>query len=91
MSNAVQLSIMSLFNPESLILLAVSTLAGIIIGALPGLTATMGVSLLVSTTLGLGPANALVVRLAQCNPAQCARHALLGGDGARGIPTDQAG
>ena len=61
MSNAVQLSIMSLFNPESLILLAVSTLAGIIIGALPGLTATMGVSLLVSTTLGLGPANALVV------------------------------
>ena len=61
MGNAVQLEIMSLFNLESLLLLAASTLAGIIIGALPGLTATMGVSLLVSTTLGLGPANALVV------------------------------
>ena len=55
MGNAVQLEIMSLFNLESLLLLAASTLAGIIIGALPGLTATMGVSLLVSTTLGLGP------------------------------------
>ena len=61
MGNAVQLEIMSLFNLESLLLLAASTLADIIIGALPGLTATMGVSLLVSTTLGLGPANALVV------------------------------
>ena len=46
MSNAVQLSIMSLFNPESLILLAVSTLAGIIIGALPGLSGSMGIILL---------------------------------------------
>ena len=59
--NAVQLDIMSLLNFESLALLALATLAGIIIGALPGLTSTMGVSLLVSTTLGLGPANALVV------------------------------
>lgn len=59
--NAVQLDIASLLNLESLLLLAFSTLAGIVVGALPGLTATMGVSLLVSTTLGLGPANALVV------------------------------
>ena len=33
MGNAVQLEIMSLFNLESLLLLAASTLAGIIIGA----------------------------------------------------------
>lgn len=61
--NAVQLDVASLLNPESLILLALATLAGIVIGALPGLTSTMGVSLLVSTTLGLGPANALVVMI----------------------------
>lgn len=59
--NAPQLDIVSLLNPESLLLLAFATFCGIVIGALPGLTATMGVSLLVSTTLGLGPANAMVV------------------------------
>ena len=59
--NAPQLDIASLLNPESLLLLAFATFCGIVIGSLPGLTATMGVSLLVSTTLGLGPANAMVV------------------------------
>jgi hypothetical protein len=59
----VQLDISSLFNLTSLLLLLASTAAGIVIGAMPGLTATMGVSLLVSTTLGLGPANALVVMI----------------------------
>ena len=59
----VQLDIMSILNIESILLLAVSVMGGIIIGALPGLTATMGVSLLVSTTLGLGPAKAMVVMI----------------------------
>lgn len=59
--NAPQLDLISLFNPESIFLLLFATFCGIVIGALPGLTATMGVSLLVSTTLGLGPANAMVV------------------------------
>ena len=59
----IQLDIASILNPESLLLLVLAVLAGIIIGALPGLTATMGVSLLVSTTLGLGTANAMVVMI----------------------------
>ena len=59
----IQLDIASILNPESLLLLIVAVMGGIIIGALPGLTATMGVSLLVSTTLGLGTANAMVVMI----------------------------
>ena len=59
----VQIDIASIMNLESILLLVVSIMAGIIIGALPGLTATMGVSLLVSTTLGLGVVNALVVMI----------------------------
>ncbi|MGI6687976.1 MAG: tripartite tricarboxylate transporter permease [Christensenellales bacterium] len=57
----VQLTVADLLQLETLIYLILSVLAGIIIGALPGLTATMGVSLLVSTTVGLGSANAIVV------------------------------
>ncbi|MDR1535451.1 MAG: tripartite tricarboxylate transporter permease [Planctomycetota bacterium] len=51
----------SFLNPVTLWWLFASTFLGIVIGALPGLTATMGVSLLVSLTLGLGTVNSMVV------------------------------
>ncbi len=38
-----------------------ATLVGIIIGALPGLTATMGVALLTTLTFGMGPDKAMLV------------------------------
>lgn len=38
-----------------------ATLVGIIVGALPGLTATMGVALLTTLTFGMGPEKAMLV------------------------------
>lgn len=42
------------FDPSYLLLLLTGVLGGIMIGALPGLTATMGVTLLMPFTLGMG-------------------------------------
>jgi putative tricarboxylic transport membrane protein len=44
-------SIWSFVTPESLMYVFGSTLIGIVIGALPGLTATMGVALMTTLTL----------------------------------------
>ena len=54
----------SLFNVDTLLLMALATLAGIVIGALPGLTATMAVSLMVSLTYGMEARNALAILIA---------------------------
>mgnify|MGYP005829072903 CR=1 FL=1 len=43
----------NVFVPEVLIMLLVGTLAGVIIGALPGLTATMGVAVMTPLTFGM--------------------------------------
>lgn len=40
-------------NPQTLLLMAVATFGGIVIGALPGLTATMGVALMVPFTYSM--------------------------------------
>jgi putative tricarboxylic transport membrane protein len=45
----------ALFNPATLGAIALGTLGGLIIGALPGLTATMGVALLIPLTFGMPP------------------------------------
>lgn len=44
-----------LFDPEILWVIALGTLGGLLIGALPGLTATMGVALLIPLTFGMQP------------------------------------
>ena len=54
----------SLFYPDTLLYMAIATMAGIIIGALPGLTATMAVSLMVSLTYGMEARNALAILIA---------------------------
>jgi putative tricarboxylic transport membrane protein len=46
---------------ESILLVLASTFVGVVIGALPGLTATMGVALMTTLTLKLPPAQALLV------------------------------
>ncbi|MCG8515099.1 MAG: tripartite tricarboxylate transporter permease [Halanaerobiales bacterium] len=51
----------ALFSATALFYIVFGTFLGIIVGALPGLTATMAVALLVSLTYGLSPVNAIVV------------------------------
>jgi len=53
-----------LANPFNWVLLIVGTVLGIVFGALPGLTATLGVALLTTLTYGLPLASALVALLA---------------------------
>lgn len=50
-----------LVTPMTIGLVLASTLVGVIIGALPGLTATMGVALMTTLTLKLPPSYALLV------------------------------
>lgn len=43
------------FEPQSLFILLVGTVAGLIVGALPGLSSTMGVALAIPLTFGMDP------------------------------------
>ena len=54
-------NLLSLFSPVTFLYLCMGTFLGIVVGALPGLTATMAVSILISLTYGLSAANAVVV------------------------------
>ena len=54
-------SIASFLTPESLFYVAVSSLVGLVIGALPGLTATMGLTLMTKMTIKMPPNVALLV------------------------------
>lgn len=47
--------------PATLLLAFGSSLLGIVVGALPGLTATMGVALMTTLTLGMDPSTALLI------------------------------
>lgn len=50
-----------ILDPLSLFLAAVASLGGLVIGALPGLTATMGLALLTTMTIRLEPNDAILV------------------------------
>ncbi len=52
-----------LITVQNILLLAVSSVAGLIMGALPGLTATMGIALLAGLTYGMSTDVALIVLL----------------------------
>jgi putative tricarboxylic transport membrane protein len=54
-------SIASFLTPASIFYALVASLVGLIIGALPGLTATMGVALMTTLTLTLPPSQALLI------------------------------
>jgi putative tricarboxylic transport membrane protein len=51
----------NLLTPLTLLYVAASTFIGIVIGMLPGLTATMGVALLTGLTFGFPPKQAIVI------------------------------
>ena len=48
-------------TPETIFLALVASLVGVIIGALPGLTATMGLALMTTLTIRLQPDQALLI------------------------------
>ena len=50
-----------LVNPTSLAIILMGTLAGVLIGALPGLSSTMATALLVPFTIGMSPVNAIAL------------------------------
>jgi putative tricarboxylic transport membrane protein len=50
-----------MLNPVNLLFVFIGVTSGIIVGALPGLTATMGVALLIPFTFGLDPVQGLVM------------------------------
>ncbi|WP_332826422.1 tripartite tricarboxylate transporter permease [Ramlibacter sp.] len=54
-------SLASFLTPTSIALVLASTLVGVIIGALPGLTATMGVALMTTLTIKLPASQAILV------------------------------
>lgn len=54
-------SVAGFLTPVSIALVLASTLVGVVIGALPGLTATMGVALMTTLTLKLPSSQALLV------------------------------
>ena len=51
----------NLFTINSLIGLAIGVVGGMVIGALPGLSATMGIALLIPVTYGMDPSAALIM------------------------------
>ena len=53
----------SAFNPIILLYMVVGVAAGICIGALPGLTATMGVALLLPLTFGMDATSGILMLL----------------------------
>lgn len=53
--------LINLMHWNTLLILGISVVIGIIIGAFPGLTATMGVALLLPFTFGMGPINGILL------------------------------
>lgn len=60
MSNIADASVL-LLNPVTILLILAGTVFGIAVGALPGLTSTMGVALLVPVTFGMSPDKGLAL------------------------------
>ncbi len=61
MSDVLLSALAGVLDPVSLILVVLGTAAGIMVGALPGLTATMAIALLVPFTFGMAPIHGLVL------------------------------
>lgn len=56
-----QVGIPIVLNPQNLLIIVIGTVWGLIFGAVPGLTATMGVALALPLTYGLNPYSALAL------------------------------
>jgi putative tricarboxylic transport membrane protein len=62
--DAILLGLEIILNPVSIMLILVSVLLGVLVGALPGLSSTMAVALLLPFTLGLDPVVAIAMMAA---------------------------
>ena len=51
----------NIFEPEAIFILFVGTIAGLIVGSLPGLSSTMGVALAIPLTFGMDPKMGLML------------------------------
>ncbi|WP_460463598.1 tripartite tricarboxylate transporter permease, partial [Arthrobacter pigmenti] len=61
--NDILLSLDAIWNVETLLLILVGVVAGIIIGAIPGFTITMGVALTLPFSFGMEPLNGIALML----------------------------
>ncbi len=61
MSNVLLTALTEVLHPVSIVLILLGTTGGIIVGALPGLTATMAIALLVPFTFTMAPVHGLVL------------------------------
>ncbi len=61
MFEALELIVENLFNLETMLALLAGVTGGIVIGSLPGLSATMGVALLIPITFGMNPVAGLTM------------------------------
>lgn len=64
MVEVIQTVLFNLFTFDTILAMLIGVLAGLIIGALPGLSANMGVALLIPVTFGMDPAAGLLMLLA---------------------------
>ncbi len=53
--------ILTLFRPENLLAVVIGSISGIVVGGIPGLTATMAVALLIPVTFSLSPITGLIL------------------------------
>ena len=53
--------ILNLFRPENLLAVVIGSISGIVVGGIPGLTATMAVALLIPVTFSLSPITGLIL------------------------------
>ena len=65
MSNLIA-GLSNVFEPATFFLLICGVFGGIVIGALPGLTSTMAIALLLPVTFGMDPNLGMVMRLGVC-------------------------
>ncbi len=59
--DAVLAGVANVFTPEGLLVLLIGTVTGMLVGALPGLSSTMAVALLIPVTFSMSPENSLIL------------------------------
>lgn len=59
--DAVLVALSNLFTFQALFLLVLGTIAGMVVGALPGLSSTMGVALVIPITFSMSPESSLIL------------------------------
>ncbi len=61
MTEFIGYALIEMIQPFNIFLMIIGLTGGIVVGALPGLTATMGVALMVPVTFAMDPASGLIM------------------------------